>query len=74
MFNTELPVEDREKWETFISMQLADTNKRNTVDLVSNFVNVCANEQQSSAIMKVLFCSIKLSSYSRFPFENTEPH
>lgn len=33
---TELPAEDREKWESFISGQLADTNKRNTVDLVSN--------------------------------------
>ena len=32
---TELPAEDREKWEAFISGQLADTNKRNTVDLVS---------------------------------------
>uniref|UniRef100_A0A3Q2Y778 Protein phosphatase 6, regulatory subunit 3 n=1 Tax=Hippocampus comes TaxID=109280 RepID=A0A3Q2Y778_HIPCM len=29
----ELKVEDREKWEAFISGQLADTNKRNTVDL-----------------------------------------
>ncbi|XP_034033007.1 serine/threonine-protein phosphatase 6 regulatory subunit 3 isoform X2 [Thalassophryne amazonica] len=32
---SELPVEDREKWEAFISGQLADTNKRNTVDLVN---------------------------------------
>ncbi|XP_019733720.1 serine/threonine-protein phosphatase 6 regulatory subunit 3 isoform X5 [Hippocampus comes] len=31
----ELKVEDREKWEAFISGQLADTNKRNTVDLVT---------------------------------------
>ncbi|KAM9814899.1 serine/threonine-protein phosphatase 6 regulatory subunit 3 isoform 4-T4 [Syngnathus typhle] len=31
---SELKVEDREKWEAFISGQLADTNKRNTVDLV----------------------------------------
>ncbi|XP_051916809.1 serine/threonine-protein phosphatase 6 regulatory subunit 3 isoform X4 [Hippocampus zosterae] len=30
-----LKVEDREKWEAFISGQLADTNKRNTVDLVT---------------------------------------
>uniref|UniRef100_A0A3Q0SHG3 Protein phosphatase 6, regulatory subunit 3 n=1 Tax=Amphilophus citrinellus TaxID=61819 RepID=A0A3Q0SHG3_AMPCI len=30
---SELPAEDREKWEAFISGQLADTNKRNTVDL-----------------------------------------
>lgn len=37
---TELPAEDREKWETFISGQLADTNKRNTVDLVSNHMNI----------------------------------
>ncbi|XP_030588390.1 serine/threonine-protein phosphatase 6 regulatory subunit 3 isoform X4 [Archocentrus centrarchus] len=32
---SELPAEDREKWEAFISGQLADTNKRNTVDLVN---------------------------------------
>ncbi|XP_061629433.1 serine/threonine-protein phosphatase 6 regulatory subunit 3 isoform X9 [Phyllopteryx taeniolatus] len=32
---SELKVEDREKWEAFISGQLADTNKRNTVDLVN---------------------------------------
>uniref|UniRef100_A0A672ZLF5 Protein phosphatase 6, regulatory subunit 3 n=1 Tax=Sphaeramia orbicularis TaxID=375764 RepID=A0A672ZLF5_9TELE len=32
---SELPTEDREKWDAFISGQLADTNKRNTVDLVS---------------------------------------
>uniref|UniRef100_A0A671XNW1 Protein phosphatase 6, regulatory subunit 3 n=1 Tax=Sparus aurata TaxID=8175 RepID=A0A671XNW1_SPAAU len=32
---SELPAEDREKWEAFISCQLADTNKRNTVDLVN---------------------------------------
>ncbi|XP_077423225.1 serine/threonine-protein phosphatase 6 regulatory subunit 3 isoform X4 [Vanacampus margaritifer] len=32
---SELKVEDREKWEAFISGQLADTNKRNTVDLVT---------------------------------------
>uniref|UniRef100_A0A672FGX5 Protein phosphatase 6, regulatory subunit 3 n=1 Tax=Salarias fasciatus TaxID=181472 RepID=A0A672FGX5_SALFA len=32
---SELPTEDREKWEVFISGQLADTNKRNTVDLVN---------------------------------------
>ncbi|XP_061679698.1 serine/threonine-protein phosphatase 6 regulatory subunit 3 isoform X11 [Syngnathoides biaculeatus] len=31
---SELKLEDREKWEAFISGQLADTNKRNTVDLV----------------------------------------
>lgn len=37
---TELPAEDREKWESFISGQLADTNKRNTVDLVSNNTNM----------------------------------
>lgn len=36
--NTELPADDREKWEAFISGQLADTNKRNTIDLVSNYV------------------------------------
>uniref|UniRef100_A0A3Q3J516 Protein phosphatase 6, regulatory subunit 3 n=1 Tax=Monopterus albus TaxID=43700 RepID=A0A3Q3J516_MONAL len=30
---SELPAEDREKWEAFISVQLADINKRNTVDL-----------------------------------------
>uniref|UniRef100_A0A3B5R6F4 Protein phosphatase 6, regulatory subunit 3 n=1 Tax=Xiphophorus maculatus TaxID=8083 RepID=A0A3B5R6F4_XIPMA len=30
---SELPTEDRENWEAFISGQLADTNKRNTVDL-----------------------------------------
>ncbi len=39
MCDTELPLEDREKWEAFISGQLADTNKRNTVDLVSNHIN-----------------------------------
>ncbi|XP_047246732.1 serine/threonine-protein phosphatase 6 regulatory subunit 3 isoform X3 [Girardinichthys multiradiatus] len=32
---SELPTEDRENWEAFISGQLADTNKRNTVDLVN---------------------------------------
>uniref|UniRef100_A0A667WK33 Protein phosphatase 6, regulatory subunit 3 n=1 Tax=Myripristis murdjan TaxID=586833 RepID=A0A667WK33_9TELE len=32
---SELPEEDRERWEAFISGQLADTNKRNTVDLVN---------------------------------------
>uniref|UniRef100_A0A8C2X237 Protein phosphatase 6, regulatory subunit 3 n=1 Tax=Cyclopterus lumpus TaxID=8103 RepID=A0A8C2X237_CYCLU len=32
---SELPAEDREKWEAFISGQLSDTNKRNTVDLVN---------------------------------------
>lgn len=32
---SELPEEDRERWETFMSGQLADTNKKNTVDLVS---------------------------------------
>nr|XP_020468333.1 serine/threonine-protein phosphatase 6 regulatory subunit 3 isoform X3 [Monopterus albus] len=32
---SELPAEDREKWEAFISVQLADINKRNTVDLVN---------------------------------------
>ncbi|XP_061679685.1 serine/threonine-protein phosphatase 6 regulatory subunit 3 isoform X4 [Syngnathoides biaculeatus] len=32
---SELKLEDREKWEAFISGQLADTNKRNTVDLVN---------------------------------------
>lgn len=37
---TELPADDGEKWETFISGQLADTNKRNTVDLVSNYINI----------------------------------
>uniref|UniRef100_A0AAQ5XIZ6 Protein phosphatase 6, regulatory subunit 3 n=1 Tax=Amphiprion ocellaris TaxID=80972 RepID=A0AAQ5XIZ6_AMPOC len=31
----DLSAEDREKWEAFISGQLADTNKRNTVDLVN---------------------------------------
>lgn len=30
----ELPEEDRERWESFSSGQLADTNKKNTVDLV----------------------------------------
>lgn len=35
---TDLPAADREKWEAFISGQLADTNKRNTVDLVSEAV------------------------------------
>lgn len=34
---TELPAEDRENWDAFISGQLADTNKRNTVDLVSHY-------------------------------------
>lgn len=37
---SELPVEDREKWETFICGQLTDTNKRNTVDLVSNHIDI----------------------------------
>lgn len=32
----DLAAADREKWEAFISGQLADTNKRNTVDLVSH--------------------------------------
>ncbi|XP_010778426.1 serine/threonine-protein phosphatase 6 regulatory subunit 3-like [Notothenia coriiceps] len=32
---SELPAEDRDKWEAFISGQLSDTNKRNTVDLVN---------------------------------------
>lgn len=31
----ELSEEDRERWEAFTSGQLADTNKKNTVDLVS---------------------------------------
>lgn len=31
----ELPEEDRDRWEAFTSGQLADTNKINTVDLVS---------------------------------------
>lgn len=39
-FGTELPAEDRENWDTFISGQLADTNKRNTVDLVSNYLQI----------------------------------
>lgn len=33
---TELPAEDRDNWDGFTSGQLADTNKRNTVDLVSH--------------------------------------
>ncbi|XP_052399921.1 serine/threonine-protein phosphatase 6 regulatory subunit 3 isoform X2 [Carassius gibelio] len=32
---SELPEEDRERWEAFTSGQLADTNKKNTVDLVN---------------------------------------
>uniref|UniRef100_A0A4W5MIJ2 Protein phosphatase 6, regulatory subunit 3 n=1 Tax=Hucho hucho TaxID=62062 RepID=A0A4W5MIJ2_9TELE len=32
---SELTEDDKERWETFISGQLADTNKRNTVDLVN---------------------------------------
>lgn len=36
----ELPAEDRERWENFISGLLADTNKRNTVDLVSKCMNI----------------------------------
>lgn len=38
--DTELPTEEREKWEAFISGQLADTNKRNTVDLVSKHLAI----------------------------------
>lgn len=36
---TELPAEDRENWDAFTSGQLADTNKRNTVDLVSHDIS-----------------------------------
>lgn len=36
---TELPAEDRENWDAFTSGQLADTNKRNTVDLVSRYIH-----------------------------------
>lgn len=36
---TELPAEDRENWDAFTSGQLADTNKRNAVDLVSRYIN-----------------------------------
>lgn len=32
---TELQEDERERWEAFTSGQLADTNKKNTVDLVS---------------------------------------
>uniref|UniRef100_A0A671LPX0 Serine/threonine-protein phosphatase 6 regulatory subunit 3-like n=1 Tax=Sinocyclocheilus anshuiensis TaxID=1608454 RepID=A0A671LPX0_9TELE len=32
---SELPEEDRERWEAFTSGQLADINKKNTVDLVN---------------------------------------
>ncbi|XP_075905366.1 serine/threonine-protein phosphatase 6 regulatory subunit 3 isoform X3 [Nelusetta ayraudi] len=32
---SELPAEDRENWDAFTSGQLADTNKRNAVDLVT---------------------------------------
>lgn len=35
MFISELTEDDKERWEAFTSGQLADTNKRNTVDLVS---------------------------------------
>ena len=31
----ELPQEQRERWEAFVSGPLAETNKKNTVDLVS---------------------------------------
>lgn len=37
---TELQEDERERWEAFTSGQLADTNKKNTVDLVSG-VCVC---------------------------------
>ncbi len=30
-----LPIETKEKWETFVSGSLADMNKQNTVELVS---------------------------------------
>lgn len=32
----ELPEEVRERWETFCTSSLGETNKRNTVDLVSS--------------------------------------
>ncbi|XP_060949590.1 serine/threonine-protein phosphatase 6 regulatory subunit 3-like [Limanda limanda] len=50
---SELPVEDREKWEAFISGQLADTNKRNLVDHV-NFHHV-GSMPQGSVLGPLLF-------------------
>ncbi|XP_051916808.1 serine/threonine-protein phosphatase 6 regulatory subunit 3 isoform X3 [Hippocampus zosterae] len=64
-----LKVEDREKWEAFISGQLADTNKRNTVDLVTT------HQIQSSTDDEVDFKDSSFhhdSSLQQFGFNDEE--
>ncbi|XP_077423224.1 serine/threonine-protein phosphatase 6 regulatory subunit 3 isoform X3 [Vanacampus margaritifer] len=66
---SELKVEDREKWEAFISGQLADTNKRNTVDLVTT------HQIQSSTDDEVDFKDSSFqhdSSLQQFGFNDEE--
>ncbi|XP_057691720.1 serine/threonine-protein phosphatase 6 regulatory subunit 3 isoform X5 [Corythoichthys intestinalis] len=66
---SELKVEDREKWEAFISGQLADTNKRNTVDLVNT------HQIQSSTDDEVEFKDSSFhhdSSIQQFGFNDEE--
>ncbi|XP_061629432.1 serine/threonine-protein phosphatase 6 regulatory subunit 3 isoform X8 [Phyllopteryx taeniolatus] len=66
---SELKVEDREKWEAFISGQLADTNKRNTVDLVNT------HQIQSSTDDEVDFKDSSFhhdSSLQQFGFNDEE--
>lgn len=48
-------MEDREKWESFISGHLADTNKKNTVDLVSRFIGVNELKVQFGILSIFLF-------------------
>ena len=50
----ELPEEDKERWEAFISGQLSDTNKRNTVDLVSFHTKVSFHRKCTHTLLHIL--------------------
>lgn len=60
---TELPAADREKWEAFISGQLADTNKRNTIDLVSGPVRASAPHLSALQVLRGFWCLLKVNTH-----------
>ena len=54
-FVSEFPDEAREKWETFVSGTLAEMNKQNTVELVSN-TNALVSFIHTSDLRTRSFC------------------
>ncbi|XP_071942645.1 serine/threonine-protein phosphatase 6 regulatory subunit 3-like isoform X2 [Antedon mediterranea] len=55
LIQEQVPEEYREKWDNFIANQLADTNKRNTVDLVGSHPLHSSSEDDDSDFKDIHF-------------------